>query len=138
MGNSKKARAAKRARPAADHTCTVSRAVERRGLRLVVWTCSAPAPRVTGPTGTLAEASPPAPTSRTRRHVCARIGRRRWRFFFVDPADASRQDADLTEPGWYVEAARASIDWLNNDPVGPYQTLKEARDDVRLGESNTE
>jgi hypothetical protein len=124
MGRPKKTRAAKRARPAADETCTLARTVERDGKRLAVWTCSSPSPRTPGPTGDLHAA---------QRVVFERIGRRKWRLFYVDPADARREDAEYTEPGWYFEAANPDPMWLNNDANGPYDGLDDARDDLRLG-----
>lgn len=112
--------------PAADETCTLARTVERDGLRLALWTCSSPTPTEDGPTGDLWVAP---------LVVFERVGRRKWKLFFVDPANARREDAEYTEPGWYFEAANPDPSWINNDAIGPYETLDDARDDVRLGSS---
>ncbi len=92
-------------------------------MRLALWTCSEPAPSTDGPTGDLCPA---------QLVVFERIGRRKWKLFFVDPADARRDDAEHTEPGWYFEAANPDPSWISNDAIGPYDTLEDARDDARV------
>ncbi|MCM2332948.1 MAG: hypothetical protein NDI82_03265, partial [Anaeromyxobacteraceae bacterium] len=52
------------------------------------------------------------------------IGRRRRRVFHVSRSDAADEDATIEEAGWYFTAARPRANWLNNDPIGPYPTLR--------------
>jgi hypothetical protein len=102
----RKSRSQKSARPAADATCTVARTVGS----LTLWSCSDPAPAQT----------PPPPEEFVKR-----IGRYRWRFFFITLAEARAEDALLTEPGWYVEAANPNPEWICNEPQGPYESFYE-------------
>lgn len=107
MANSKRKSRARRAeRPAADATCTVARTVGS----LTLWSCSEPEPADT----------PPA-----REEFVQRIGRYRWRFFFVTVAEARGEDAVLTEPGWYVEAVNPNPAWICNEAQGPYESFNE-------------
>jgi hypothetical protein len=119
----------RKARPRADKTCTLSRTVERNGITLGVWTCSAPSPRPWAPGPDLRRARP---------EVFEKVGRRKWRFFFVDPSDAADEDSELSEPGWYFQAKNPDATWINNDPAGPYKTIDDAREDLRTGIENSE
>jgi hypothetical protein len=103
--------------------------VERNGVTLTVWSCSAPSPR---------ESAPGPDVRRPRPEVVEKIGRRKWRFFFVDAAAAADEDSEISEPGWYFEAKNPDSTWINNDPGGPYRTLDDAREDLRTGIENSE
>jgi hypothetical protein len=70
MPSSRKSRAAKPARPAADATCRKSRTVTRRKVQLDVWTCSAPQPGEP-----LDRDLPPVKMA----PIVWRVGRRNWR-----------------------------------------------------------
>jgi len=52
------------------------------------------------------------------------IGRRRRRVFHVSRSDAAREDASIEEAGWYFTTVRPPASWLNNDPIGPFPTLR--------------
>jgi hypothetical protein len=70
--------------------------------------------------------APPNPNSKrigTRNRSIERIGRRKRRIYFVAPEDVERDDAWLSEPGWYVDTVRPPAAWISNDPFGPYATL---------------
>ena len=124
MARTKKPSALKRARrPAADERCTLARTTERHGLRLDLWTCSEPTPL--------------APERRAELRVAPLevvewIGCRDWQLFHVTCTDEGACDSRISEPGWYFRAVECPVEWINNDPVGPYATLAEARADVVL------
>ena len=125
MPSTKKSRAKKLSRPAADASCSLARTVDRSGVRLGVWSCSSPSP------GEPLDESPRV----TIAPVIERIGRRNWRFWFVSREEADRDDGEGwgCGPGWWFKAENANPQWVNNDPLGPYATLEEAIDDARLG-----
>ncbi len=125
MPASKRPRAVKGARPPADSSCTLTRVVERRGLRLEIWTCSA---RRSG------EPLDEPPRLKIAP-VVERIGRRNWRFWYVSREDAARDEGEGwgCEPGWWYNAANPDPSWVSNDPLGPFPTLEQAVDEVRTG-----
>jgi hypothetical protein len=38
----------------------------------------------------------------------------------------------------YFQAKNPDSTWINNDPAGPYETLEDAREDLRTGIENSE
>lgn len=128
MPSPKKPRARKR--PEADATCSLVRTVMNEAVRLDLWTCSAPAPASEPASVSLVEVAP--------RTVFKKIGRRKWRFFYVTAQEAHSENARAVEAGWYFDAANPSPFWLNNEPNGPYATLREAREDARCAVSAME
>ena len=125
MPSSKKPRAKKLLRPASDASCTLARTVERSGLRLGVWSCSSPSP------GEPLDEPPRV----TIAPVIERIGRRNWRFWFVSREEAERDEGEGwgCGPRWWFKAENANPQWVNNDPLGPYKTLKDAIEDTVAG-----
>jgi hypothetical protein len=124
MARTKKPCAPRRARrPAADETCTLAITIERNGLRLDLWTCSEPTPVVPERRGELRVAP---------LEVVEWIGDRDWQLFYVACTDEGACDSRISKPGWYFRAVECPVEWSNNDPVGPYATLEEARADVLL------
>jgi hypothetical protein len=59
-----------------------------------------------------------------------RLGRYRWRLFYVSAEEIWHGLSELAAPGWYYEAVTPSPEWLNNEPGGPYETLEELQDDA--------
>jgi hypothetical protein len=71
-----------------------------------------------------------------KHDVVERVGGRRWRFFLVDPEDAGRDEAEITEPGWYFVPKTQDPSWVMDTADaagGPYDTLDAAREDLRRG-----
>jgi hypothetical protein len=125
MPSSRKSRAAKPARPAADATCRKSRTVTRRKVQLDVWTCSAPQP------GEPLDRDLPAVKMAP---IVWRVGRRNWRLWYISGAEAESGYAPASQPGWYFRAVNPDPAWISNDPVGPYRSFKDALDDLIQGE----
>lgn len=125
MPRTRKPSAPRRARrPAADESCTRVATTERNGLRLDLWTCSEPTPAAGERRGELRVAP---------LEVVEWIGCREWQLFYVARTDDGACDSRISAPGWYFRAVDCPVEWNNNDPVGPYRTLDEARKDVRVG-----
>jgi hypothetical protein len=127
MPSPRKPRAAKTLlRPAADSTCRKTRTVTRGRVQLDVWSCSAPTPG--------APLDDP-PCVRWVPEV-VKVGRRNWMLWYASRAECEGDDALVSEPGWYFNAARPNPEWINNAPVGPYCSSDEALDDLVLGQAS--
>jgi hypothetical protein len=59
-----------------------------------------------------------------------RLGRRKWRLFYVSAEEIWQGVTDMSEPGWYVSAVNPSPHWVNCAPLGPYATVEELREDA--------
>jgi hypothetical protein len=59
-----------------------------------------------------------------------RLGRRKWRLFYVSAEEIWQGVSDMTEPGWYVSAVNPSPHWVNCAPLGPYATLEALQEDA--------
>jgi hypothetical protein len=124
MSSTKKPRATKLLRPAADASCTLARTVDRSGLSLGVWSCSSPSP------GEPLDTSPQLRLAPTFE----KVGRLLHRFFYVTRADTAGDNAAYREPGWYFEPVNPKYRWGTGEN-GWYRTLDAAIADARWGAS---
>jgi hypothetical protein len=125
MPSTKKSRAKKLSRPAADASCILVRTVERSGLRLGVWSCSSPSP------GEPLEEAPCVKVA----PVVAWIGGLDWRFWYVSRGEAERDQGEGwgCSPGWWYKAVDANPHWATNVPIGPFATIEKAFEDAQAG-----
>ena len=52
------------------------------------------------------------------------------------PPESEGKDPRAGEPGWYFDAVDVDSSWINNDPNGPYESLADAREDLRTGQDS--
>jgi hypothetical protein len=50
--------------------------------------------------------------------------------FYVSEFDLYTDGAWTDESGWYVNAVNPPMNWMSNEPSGPYDTLAELREDA--------
>jgi len=127
MPSTKKSRAKKLSRPAADATCAKSRTVIVGTLQLDVWTCSAPTPGV--------------PLKKRRRlevaPVLEKLNGRLWQLFYVSTFDVDAYGNPMGwQPGWYHNAVDPDPSWRIDEAIGPYCSFDAALEDLRQGQAD--